>query len=113
MDADANHGCHERIMLLRVNEHTMQAVIIEDTVVDAFRGGALFIDLLIGICTAGEIGVKPYIPIRPGFDDSAIFGIRAGVFTFGTMFFSIGAAPHEVTAGLVKPIWLHAQLFLA
>ena len=113
MDADSNHGCHERIMLLRVNEHAMQAIIIENTVVDAFRGGALFIDLLISICAPGEIGVKPYIPIRVGFDDPAIFGIRTGVFTFGTMIFSIGAAPHKVTAGLVKPIWLHAQLFLA
>ena len=46
MDADSNHGCHERIMLLRVYEHTVQSVIIEDAVVDTFRGGALIINQL-------------------------------------------------------------------
>ena len=40
MDADSNHGCHERIMLLCVYEHAVQAVIIEDAVIDTFRGGA-------------------------------------------------------------------------
>mgnify|MGYP007105065568 CR=1 FL=1 len=44
------YGRHVRIMLIRVYEHTVQAVIIEDTVVDTFRGGALFIDFPIGIC---------------------------------------------------------------
>ena len=113
MDADANHGCHERIMLLCVYEHAVQAVIIEDAVVNTFRGGALLIDLLIGICATGDTGVKPDIPVGPSLDDSPIFGIRAGVFTFGTMFFPVGAAPHEVTAGFVITIRLHAQLFLA
>lgn len=46
MDADTDHGCHERIMLLCVYEHAVQAVIIEDAVVDTFRGGTLVIDLL-------------------------------------------------------------------
>ena len=112
MNADANHGCHERIMLLCVYEHTVQVVIIEDAVVDAFCGGALLIDLLISICATGEIGVKPDTPIGPGLDDSPIFGICAGFFTFGTVLFFIGAAPHEVTAGPVIPIGLHTQIFL-
>ncbi len=99
MDTDPNHGCHERIMLLCVYEHAVQAVIIEDAVVDTFRGGALIINLLISICAAGDVGVKPDIPFGPGLDDSPIFGIGAGVFTFGTVIFPIGAAPHEVTAG--------------
>ena len=113
MDADANQGCHERIMFLRVYEHAVQAVIIEEAVVNAFRGGALLIDLLINICATGDIGVKPDIPFGPGLDDPPIFGIGAGVFTFGAMFFPIGAAPHKITAGFVIPIGLHAQLFLA
>ena len=112
MDADSNHGCHERIMLLCVYEHTVQSVIIEDAVVDTFRGGALIINLLISICAAGDVGVKPDIPFGPGLDDSPIFGIGAGVFTFGTVFFPIGAAPHEVTAGFVITVRLHAQFFL-
>ena len=112
MDADPDHGCHERIMLLCVYEHTVQSVIIEDAVVDAFRGGALIINLLISICAAGDVGVKPDIPFGPGLDDSPIFGIGAGVFTFGTVIFPIGAAPHEVTAGFVITVRLHAQFFL-
>ena len=112
MDADPDHGCHERIMLLCVYEHTVQAVAIEDAVVDAFRGGALVIDLLISICAAGDIGVKPDVPVGPGLDDPPIFGIRAAVFAFGTVILPIGAAPHEVAAGFVITVRLHAQFFL-
>ena len=108
MDADAGHGCHERIMLLCVYEHAVQSVTIEDAVVDTFRGGALFIDLFISICATGDIGVKPDVPIGPGLDDSSIFGIRAAVPAFGAVFFPIRAAPHEVTAGPVIAIGLHA-----
>ena len=99
-------------MFLCVYEHAVQAVIIEDAVIDTFRGGALVINLLISICATGDIGVKPDIPFGPGLDDPAIFGIRAAVFTFGTVFFPIGAAPHEVTAGFVTAIRFHAQVFL-
>ena len=113
MDADADDGCHERIMLLRVYEHAVQAVPIEDPVVDTFRGSALLIDFLIGICAARDIGVKPDIPIGPCLDNPPIFRIRAGVFTFGTMFFPKGAPPHEVTAGSVMTIGFHAQLLPA
>ena len=112
MDADADHGRHAGIMFLRVYEHTVQAVIIEDAVVDAFRGGTLFIDILISICAAGDIRVEPDIPFGPGLDDSPVFGIRAAVFAFGTVIFPIGTAPHEVTAGIVIAIGLHAQIFL-
>ena len=101
MDADTDHGCHERIMLLCMYEHAVQAVIIKDAVVDTFRGGALFIDFLISIGTTGESRVKPDIPFRPGLDDPSVFGIRAAVFTFGTVRFPIGAAPHEITGGFV------------
>ena len=64
MDADSNHGCHERIMLLCVYEHTVQVVISEDVVVDPFRSGALFIDLLISIRAAGASRCKTGYPIR-------------------------------------------------
>ena len=113
MDADANHGCHERIMLLCMYEHAVQTVIIEDAVVNTFRGGALLIDLLISICAAGDIRVEADIPFGPCLDDSSIFGIRAVVSAFGAVLFPIRAAPHEVAAGPVIPIGLHAQLFLA
>ena len=77
MDTDANHGCHERIMLLCVYEHAVQAVIIEDAVINTFRGGALVINLLISIWATGDIGVKPNVPFGPGLDDPAIFGIES------------------------------------
>ena len=46
-------------------------------------------------------------------DTPPIFGFRAAVFAFGAVFFSIAAAPHEITAGNVITIGLHAQAFLA
>lgn len=49
MDADADHGCQERIMLLCMYEHAVQAVVIENAVVDTFGSGALFVDFLISI----------------------------------------------------------------
>ena len=73
MDADANHSCHERIVLLCVYEHAVQAVIIENAVVDTLRGSTLFIDLLIRIGATGDVGVKPDIPFGPGLDDPAIY----------------------------------------
>ena len=112
MDADTDHGCHERIMFLCVYEHAVQAVIIEDAVVDAFRGGALAVNLLIRIRAAGDIGVKPDIPFGPGLDDPAVFGMCAAVFAFRAVALPIGAAPHEVTAGFVITVRLHAQFFL-
>lgn len=68
----------------------MQAVIIEDVVVDTLRGGALFIDFLISIHAAEYIGVKPDIPFRPGLDNPPIFGTGADVLAFGTVFLPIG-----------------------
>ena len=112
MDADADHSCHER-MLLCVYEHVVQAVIIEEAVVDTFCGRALLIDFLISICAAGDIGVKPDIPFGPGFDDPPIFGIRVAVPTFGAVILLIRVAPHEVAAFPVIAIGLHAQLFVA
>ena len=113
MDADADHGCHVRIMLLRVYGHAVQPVIIEDAFVDTFRGGALLIDFLIGIYAAGDIRVEPDIPFGPGLDNPSILGIRAAVPAFGAVLFPIRAAPHEVAAGSVITIGPHAQLFLA
>lgn len=100
-------------MLLCVYEHAVQAVIIEDAVVDTFCSGALFVDFLISICATGDIGIKPDIPFGSGLDDPPIFGICAAVFAFGTVLFPIGAAPHEVTAGTVIAIGFHAEVFLA
>lgn len=53
VDADADHGRHEGVVLLRVYGRAVQAVIIEDAVVDTFCGSALIIDLLISICATG------------------------------------------------------------
>lgn len=94
-------------------EHALQAIVIENAIVDTFCSGALFVDLLISICATGNIGVKTDIPFGPSLDDPAISGVHAAVFAFGTVPFPIGAAPHEITAGTVVTIGLHAQFFLA
>lgn len=73
MLADADHGCHERVMLFRMDFQPVQAIIIEDPVIDAFRCGTQFINLYIGIRAMGDIRVKTDIPFRPGFYDLVIF----------------------------------------
>lgn len=57
MEADADHGRHEGIMLLRVYKHAMQTVIVQDTVIDTFRCGTLFIYFFIGLCTSRDIRI--------------------------------------------------------
>lgn len=94
MDADADHGRHERIMLFRVYEHTVQTVIIQDAVVDTFRCGTLLIYFFIGFCASRDVCVEPDVPFRPGFDNASIFGRGAAAFTFGLVIFSIRTAPH-------------------
>ncbi len=113
MQAYSDHGCHERIMFFRMDEHALQAVTVQDVVIDAFRGSAMVIDLLISVRATRDFGVKPDVPFGAGLDDPPISGIRAAVFAFETVVFAIRAAPHEVSAGFVITVWSHAQLFLA
>lgn len=113
MDADSDHGGHKRVMFFCMDHHAVQTVVIQDAVVDPFRGGALVINFLISVRAAGDIGIKPDVPFGPGLNDSPISGICAAVFAFGAVVFPIGAAPHEVTAGFVITIGLHAEVFLA
>ena len=51
MDADADYGCKERIVLFSVNHEPMQTIIIENPVVDSFSSGSLVIDFLISFRT--------------------------------------------------------------
>lgn len=60
-------------MPFRMDFQPVQAIIIEDPVIDAFRCGTLVINLFIGIRATGDIRVKADIPFRPGFYDPAIF----------------------------------------
>lgn len=99
-------------MLFCVDEHAVQAIVVEDAVIDMLRGSPLAIDLLIGICDAWDFRIKPDVPFGPGLDDPPIFGSRAAVSAFGAVLFSVGAAPHEITGGSIITIELHAQLFL-
>ena len=113
MDADPDHGGHKRVMLFCMDHHPVQPVIVQDAVVDPFRCGTLVINLLISVCAAGDFCIKPDIPFRSGFNDSPIFGIRTAVPVFGAVVFPIGASPHEIAAGTVITIGLHAEFFLA
>ncbi len=73
METYAYHGCHERIMLLSVYVQTVKSVIIQDAVVDAFRGSPLLIYFFVSIRAAWDVGIKPDIPFRFGFNDSSVF----------------------------------------
>lgn len=74
MDADADHGSQEGIVLFPVDPQTMQAIVIEDAVVDPFCCRTLVVNLFIGIRAARDIRIQTDIPIRPCFDDPAVFG---------------------------------------
>ncbi len=112
MDADSDHGGHERVVFFRMDHHAVQAIIVEDSVVDPFRCSTLVVDFFIGIRAARDIRIQAYIPFGPGLDDPAIFGRSTAVFTFGTMVFSKRTPPHEVAAGLVIAVGNHTQFFL-
>ena len=61
----------------------------------------------------GHRGVKPDIPFGSRLDNPNVFRVRTSVFGFGTVLFPIGAALHEVIAGMVIAIGLYPQFFLA
>lgn len=82
MDADPNYGGHEGVVFLCMDHHAVQAIIIEDPVVDPFRCRALVIDFFVGVRAAGDFRIKPDIPFRPGLNDTAIFGRSTAVPAF-------------------------------
>ena len=90
----------------------MQAIIVQDPVVDPFRCRTLVVNLFIGFCPAWDICVQADIPFGLGLDDPAIFGRSTAVFTCCTMLFPKRTPPHEVAAGLVIAVWDHAFLLL-
>ena len=108
MDADANHGGHERVMFFCMDHHTVQAVIVEYPVVDPFGCSALVINFFVGIRAAGDIRVQADIPCRTSLDDSSIFGRSTAVLTFGAMLFAKRAPPDEVGALLIIAVRNHA-----
>lgn len=49
MDADVDYGRKKGIMFSPVNSDSLERVIVEDSVVDSFCYGTLFIDIFISI----------------------------------------------------------------
>ncbi len=109
MDADSNHGCHERIMPFVCMAHTLQSVII-GAVVDTVPWRCVDYNLLISIC-ARTVGSKADIPFGPGLDDSPYWNRCRSFLQFGTSDLFRRGSAHGVTAGLltVKASW---QFFL-
>ena len=107
METNAYHGCHKRIMFLSVDFQPVQAVVVQDSVIDTFSSCALFINLFIGIRATGDISVKADIPFWSGFDDPPIFGRRTVMSASGCMIFSVGAPPHQASPGFVKTVRDH------
>ena len=73
VNADANHSSEKGVMLFCVDFHLMQAVVIQNPVVNSFCRGALIVDFLISLRTAGDIGVETDIPFRFRLNNPAIF----------------------------------------
>ena len=113
MDADPDHGGHERVVLFCMDHHAVQAIIVQDSVVDSFRCRTLAVNLFIGFCPARDICVQTDIPFKPGLDDPAIFGRSTAVFTCYAMFFPKRTPPHKVATGFVIAIGDHALPLLA
>lgn len=109
MKADANHGCEKRIMFLPVDDHPVQAIIIQDPVVDALGCCALVINFFVGISAAWDLRVETDIPLRPGLDDTAILCRGTAILTFRCMMFAQRAAPHEAAAGTVRAVGNHTE----
>ena len=76
-------------MLFCVDEHAVQAIVIEDAAIDTLCGSPMVIDLLISICAAWDFRIKPDVPRGSGLNASPIFGSCAAVSAFGVVFFSV------------------------
>ncbi len=113
MYADSDHGCHEGIMFFPVDHHAVQSIIVQDTVIDPFRSGALAVNLLICSCTTWDCCIKADIPVRFCLYSPSIGRRRALVVTVVHFSHDERAAPHELSAGLVITVWNHAVSFAA
>ena len=109
MDADADYGCKERIVLFSVNHEPMQTIIIENPVVDSFSSGSLVIDFR----TTRYICIKADIPVGSCFYNTPVFSGGTAVFAFGGMLFSKRTPPHKITFRFIIAIRNHASPILA
>jgi len=82
-----------------VNNHGMQSIIVQDTVIDPLGTGAVPVDLPIKGGSAGNRRVQPDIPVWFGVDDPAIRRVRAGTGAGIASTDSDGAAPFRSAAG--------------
>lgn len=113
MDADADHGGKKRIVFFSMYHHTVEYIVIKDPVIDPFDGRALSIDLFIGVGAVGDIGIQANIPVRSCFDNPFIFGRGTRRCTFGCMFFTERAAPHEIRGTFIIAVWKHGKVCIA
>lgn len=109
MDADADYGGKERVVLLPVYPHAVEPIVIENPVVDPFSGCALVIDFLISLCAAGNICIQADIPVRSCFDDPSVFSRGTGTAAFCCMFFTERTAPHEISGAFIISVWEHGE----
>ncbi len=96
-----------------MDHHAVQPIIIQDTVIDPFRSGALVVNLLICNCTTWNCCIKADIPVRFCLYNPSIGRRRALVVTVVHFSHDERAAPHELSAGFVITVWNHAVSFAA
>lgn len=107
MNADVNHGGKERIVLFPVYHHMVKPIVIEDAVVEPFGCSALVINFFIGLHAERDI------PVRPCFDDLAIFSRGTGTPVFRCMFLTERAEPHEISGTFIITVGNHRESRIA
>ena len=77
-----------------MNNHGMQSIIVQNTVIDPFGTSAVPVDLPIESGSTGDWRVQPDIPVWFGVDDPAIRRVRAGTGA------GVASAEYHAAAGL-------------
>ena len=108
MYADADRHGHEGIMLLCMDPHGMQPIVIQDAVVDPLRGGTVLVSLLPLCGLAHDRRIEPDVPVRLGMDRATIVRGRADTVTVLDFSGFVRAAPFASMVGFVIAPVSHA-----
>ena len=100
MDVDSCNHRKEWITLSCMYLHIMQAIIIEDPVIDSFTGSTVVVDGFVFFCASGNRSVEPHIPGWLSVNTPPIWRFWAGITAGAFFLFSAGyrAAPFAAAA---------------
>ena len=92
MDTDADDHGHEGIMLFGVYPHGMKSVIIQNTVVDSFCAGTVFVDFLPLFGSPWDRCVEAEVPVGLHMYGSSIGRLGADAWAGINLSHDVGAA---------------------